>query len=56
MIKMLEMINAIPEEIGWALVGFIACLCCVMAVKLGKEFVEMWREYHEEEEEEEEEY
>ena len=46
---MLNFICSIPEEIGWALVGFTACLCCVMAYKLGKLFVEMWKEYHEEE-------
>lgn len=46
---MLNLICAIPEEIGWALVGFAICLCCVMACKLGKLFVEMWKEYHEEE-------
>lgn len=49
MIKMLEMICAIPEEIGWAMVGFVACLCVVMAVKLGKVFIQMWRNRHEEE-------
>ena len=49
---MLKMICAIPEEIGWSFVGFLACLCCVMAVKLGKIFIEMWRERHGEEEEE----
>jgi len=36
MIIMLEMICKIPEEIGWTMVGFAACLCCVMAIKLGK--------------------
>lgn len=49
---MLEMIGAIPKEIGWGLVGFIACLCCIMAIKLGKVFLEMWQDCHEEEEEE----
>ena len=33
---MMEFICAIPEEIGWAIVGFVACLCVVMAVKLCK--------------------
>ena len=48
---MLELINAIPEEIGWTLVGAVGTLCAVMAVKVGKVFVEMWRERHEIEEE-----
>lgn len=47
---MLDLICAIPEEFGWALVGFMACLCCVMAWKLGKLFIEMWKERHEKEE------
>ena len=36
---MMNFICAIPEEIGWAMVGFVACLCVVMAVKLIKTFV-----------------
>ena len=48
--KMLEMICAIPEEIGWALVGFTAAFCLMMMVKLGKLFVQMWKERHEDEE------
>lgn len=27
---MMEFICAIPEEIGWAIVGFFACLCLEM--------------------------
>jgi uncharacterized membrane protein len=46
---MLNLINSIPEEIGWALVGFFACLTLVMAVKLGKIFVQMWKDWHEDE-------
>lgn len=33
---MLEMICAIPENIGWAIVGATATLCAVMIVKIGK--------------------
>lgn len=44
MIQMLEFICAIPESIGWALVGFVACLCVMMIAKLGKLFIQMWRE------------
>ncbi len=27
---MLEMLNAIPENIGWIIVGFVGCLCVEM--------------------------
>lgn len=53
---MLEFICSIPEEIGWSLVGFFACLCLIMACKLGwvivqaiKERIEereFWRVHH----------
>ena len=49
---MMNLICNIPEEIGWVLVGILGTLCAMMAVKLGKVFVEMWREWHEEEIEE----
>ena len=38
---MLEMICAIPENIGWVMVGAAGMLCAVMLVKLGKIVVEM---------------
>ena len=38
---MLEMICAIPENIGWVMVGAVGMLCAVMLVKLGKVVVEM---------------
>ncbi len=50
---MMELICAIPEEIGWALVGFTAAFALMMSVKLGKLFVQMWKEHHEDECEEE---
>ncbi len=46
---MLNLINSTPEEIGWTLVGFFACLVLVMAIKLGKIFVQMWKDWHEDE-------
>ncbi len=49
---MLEMICKVPENIGWVAVGVAGTLCVIMAIKLGKVFVEMWKEYHEKEEEE----
>ena len=53
MIKMLKMIYTIPASIGWTLVGVAAILTLVMAVKVGKMFVEMWQDRHAEECEEE---
>lgn len=47
---MLEFICSIPEEIGWTIVGFVACLCLVMACKLGCIFVQMWKDHREEKE------
>ena len=49
---MMNWICAIPDSIGWVLVGVLGTLCAMMAIKLGKVFVEMWREWHEENEEE----
>lgn len=41
---MLKMICVIPEEIGWALVGFIGIFTLMMAVKVVKVFVEAAKE------------
>lgn len=35
---MLEFVNAIPEELGWMIVGALVVGCVVFAVKLGKVF------------------
>lgn len=48
---MLEFICSIPESFGWALVGFAACLCVIMGIKVAKLLVQMWKEWHEDEEE-----
>ena len=45
---MMNFLCAIPEEIGWAIVGFVACLCVMMAIKLGKLIVRAVREHIEE--------
>ena len=45
---MLEMIYAIPENVGWVIVGAMGTYALVWAHKLGKLFVEMWKEWHEE--------
>ena len=41
---MLELINAIPENVGWTMVGFMMAVCAFGFVVLGKMFVDMWRE------------
>ena len=46
---MMNLICAIPEEIGWALAGLVAGALVNMSIKLGKVFVEMWQDHHEEE-------
>ena len=50
---MLELLCKIPENVGWMLVGVAGTLCVIMAIKLGKLFVQMWKEWHEEDNEEE---
>ena len=41
---MLKMICVIPEEIGWAIVGFIGVFTLIMAVKVVKVIVEAVKE------------
>ena len=48
---MLDMLCAIPEEIGWALVGMLGTLCGIGLYQLLKIFVQMWKERHENTEE-----
>ena len=45
---MLEMICAIPENLGWVMVGAVGMLCVVMAVKLGGVIIEAIKERKEE--------
>lgn len=49
---MLELISAIPENFGWAIVGFMACLLCGQIIELGKCLYQMWKERREDNEEE----
>lgn len=46
---MLNLICSIPENIGWVIVGAMGMLAVVMAIKLGKLLVQMWKSYHEDE-------
>lgn len=53
---MLEMICAIPESIGWTIVGAMSMLALFLVVKVGslliqsvREHIEVWREEREEE-------
>ena len=40
---MLELICKIPENVGWTMVGFVMCLCVVLATKLIVELVKVYR-------------
>ena len=44
---MMDFILAIPDEIGWSIVGATAMLLVVVVVKSVKEAVVMYREYRE---------
>ena len=48
---MLKMICVIPEEIGWAIVGFVGVFTLIMAVKVVKVIVEAVKERMEDNEE-----
>ena len=48
---MLEMICAIPENIGWVIVGAMGMLCVMMMIKLGKMIVQAIKERMGDEEE-----
>ena len=48
---MLKMICVIPEEIGWALVGFIGVFTLIMFAKVVKVIVEAVKERMEDDEE-----
>ena len=50
----MELICAIPDELGWAMAGLAAGAVANVCIKLGKTFVEMWKDYHEDDEEKEE--
>lgn len=47
---MLNFICAIPDSIGWAIVGALIICNAVMFFKLGKMFIEIWKIYKEDEE------
>lgn len=48
---MLEFIWSIPEEIGWVLVGFVACLDTLAVVKLVKLIIQLRKPWWQNEEE-----
>ena len=47
---MLKMICVIPEEIGWAIVGFVGVFTLIMVAKVVKAIVEAVKERMEDEE------
>lgn len=46
----INLICSIPDNIGWAMVGFVGAFALMMGVKLAKLFIQMWREWHEDDE------
>lgn len=48
---MLEIINAIPDSVGWALVGATGMLCVVMLIKVIKILVQMYKDRKEDQDE-----
>ena len=44
---MLELIYAIPEELGWAIVGALATITLIMLGKLAVIGFKMWKMYQE---------
>ena len=48
---MLKILCAIPEEIGWAIVGFVGVFTLIMVAKVGKVIVEAVKERMEDNEE-----
>ena len=47
----LNFLCSIPESIGWTLVAIEGAILLFMLHKLGKLFVEMWKEHHEDDSE-----
>ena len=52
---MIDLLLLVPESVGWALVGSLATICCLLTLKVSWALVEMWKSYHEPEVEEDEE-
>jgi hypothetical protein len=48
---MMEFICAIPEEIGWALVGFVGAFTLMLAIQVGKDIVQAIKDRMEDDEE-----
>ena len=44
---MLEFICSIPEEIGWAMVGYLTAWVHILGWKVGKTLYGMWKEWRE---------
>ena len=49
--KMLDLLNSIPENIGWILVGVFSTLAIVVGIADIKIFHEVWKDYKEDREE-----
>ena len=41
------MIEQIPESVGWAVVGVLATICCLLIFQVARAFIKMWKYHHE---------
>jgi hypothetical protein len=53
MITFINIVNSIPESIGWAIAGTTAVLAIIGCIHFAKFAVQVWKEWHEEENTEE---
>lgn len=47
---MMKLIWAIPDSIGWAMVGFLCALALAMTIKVVELFIQLWKERREDKE------
>ena len=50
---MIDLLLQIPESVGWAIVGVLATICCLLVFQVGRTFIKMRKYHHEVDEEDE---
>ena len=50
---MIDLLLQIPESVGWAIVGVLATICCLLIFQVARTFIKMWKYHHEVDEEDE---
>lgn len=48
---MIDLLLQIPESVGWAIVGVLATICCLLIFLVARTFIKMWKYHHETSEE-----